>query len=54
MIGHISIRVGDLANASQFYDAVFGALGHCRSYFAAFLLDPDGNNLEAVCTAETA
>jgi catechol 2,3-dioxygenase-like lactoylglutathione lyase family enzyme len=22
------------------------------SYYAAFLLDPDGNNIEAVCTAE--
>ena len=31
-----------------------GAAGHRRdyspTYFAAFLIDPDGNNVEAVCT----
>jgi len=24
---------------------------YSRSYYAAFLVDPDGNNIEAVCTS---
>jgi catechol 2,3-dioxygenase-like lactoylglutathione lyase family enzyme len=35
MIDHVSITIGDLARAAPFY--------------AAFLLDPDGNRIEACC-----
>jgi hypothetical protein len=43
LIDHVHLRASDLAAAKRFYRAVLGAF-----YFAAFLLDPDGNNVEAV------
>lgn len=45
---HVDVRVGDIADAMQFYDAVFAAPGQDRFRFAAFLPDPEGNDVEAV------
>ena len=42
MIDHISIRCADLAESAAFYDAVL-------DHYGAFVRDPDGNNIEAVC-----
>lgn len=38
----ISFGVADLAQAGRFYDA---------SYYAAFVIDPAGHAIEAVCKA---
>jgi len=57
---HIALRVADRAGVDRFYAAGLKAGGrdHGRpglrpdyspTYYAAFLLDPDGNNIEAVC-----
>jgi len=51
--------VGDRMVVDDLADGLFGVggwigsslfLGYSPSYFAAFLIDPDGNNIEAVCT----
>ena len=58
---HIAFRAPDHAAIKQFHAAGLGAGGrdnggagpradYSPSYFAAFLIDPDGNNVEAVCT----
>ena len=57
---HIALRAADRAAVDAFYAAGLKAGGrdHGRpglrsdygpTYYAAFLLDPDGNNIEAVC-----
>ncbi len=57
---HVAFTVGDRAAVDRFHEAGLGAGGrdHGRpglradyspSYYAAFLVDPDGNNVEAVC-----
>jgi catechol 2,3-dioxygenase-like lactoylglutathione lyase family enzyme len=54
MIDHTGIGVADAVRSAAFYDAAVGALGMRRvvqipeNYYAAFVLDPDGNNIEAV------
>jgi catechol 2,3-dioxygenase-like lactoylglutathione lyase family enzyme len=55
MYDHVGIRVGNLETSVKFYKAGGrdnGAPGarkdYSPSYFAAFLIDPDGNNVEAV------
>src|SRR5579859_3417978 len=57
---HTAFRARDRAEVAAFYEAALSAGGHdngspgLRSggyppgYFAAFVLDPDGNNIEAV------
>lgn len=40
MYDHIGLRVKDLEAAARFYGP---------KYYAAFLTDLDGNNVEAVC-----
>jgi catechol 2,3-dioxygenase-like lactoylglutathione lyase family enzyme len=58
---HIAFRASDHAAIEKFHAAGVkaggrdnGAAGpradYSPSYFAAFLIDPDGNNVEAVCT----
>jgi catechol 2,3-dioxygenase-like lactoylglutathione lyase family enzyme len=58
---HVAFRAGDRAAVDQFHKAGLAAGGrdhgapglradYAPTYYAAFLLDPDGNNVEAVCT----
>jgi catechol 2,3-dioxygenase-like lactoylglutathione lyase family enzyme len=58
---HIAFRAPDHAAVQKFHSAGLkaggrdnGAAGpradYSPTYFAAFLIDPDGNNIEAVCT----
>lgn len=44
MIDHAGIEVADWARATAFCDAAIHA-----NYYGAFVFDPDGNNIEAVC-----
>ena len=50
---HLSFGVRDVALSGAFYDAAAPGLraryGPC--YYAAFLVDPDGYRIEAVCQA---
>jgi catechol 2,3-dioxygenase-like lactoylglutathione lyase family enzyme len=57
---HVALRAGDRAAVKAFYEAGLkagakdnGAPGlrteYAANYYAAFLLDADGNNVEAVC-----
>lgn len=57
---HIAFRVPDRASMRAFYDAAIKARARDNgppglrpeyhpSYFGAFVIDPDGHNLEAVC-----
>jgi catechol 2,3-dioxygenase-like lactoylglutathione lyase family enzyme len=58
---HVAFRARDHAAIRKFHAAGISAGGrdnggagpradYSPSYFAAFLIDPDGNNVEAVCT----
>jgi catechol 2,3-dioxygenase-like lactoylglutathione lyase family enzyme len=58
---HIAFRAPDHDAVKKFHDAGLkaggrdnGAAGpradYSPTYFAAFLIDPDGNNIEGVCT----
>jgi catechol 2,3-dioxygenase-like lactoylglutathione lyase family enzyme len=58
---HIAFRAPDHAAIGKFHSAGVEAGGrdngdpgpradYSPTYFAAFLIDPDGNNVEAVCT----
>jgi catechol 2,3-dioxygenase-like lactoylglutathione lyase family enzyme len=60
---HLALRAADRAAVEGFYKEGLAAGGRDNgppglradygpSYFAAFLVDPDGNNVEAVCLAE--
>ena len=61
LIDHVSITVADLDRVTPFWIAIMAAHGgvndglpgvrmhHHPSCYAAFLTDPDGNRLEAVC-----
>jgi catechol 2,3-dioxygenase-like lactoylglutathione lyase family enzyme len=57
---HIAFRAENREQVREFYSAAMAAGGHDNgepalcpeyhaNYFAAFVLDPDGNNIEAVC-----
>lgn len=57
---HIAFAADDRAAVSAFYETAIAAGGHDNgrpglrpehhpSYYGAFFLDPDGNNIEAVC-----
>jgi catechol 2,3-dioxygenase-like lactoylglutathione lyase family enzyme len=59
---HVAFRAKDRASVDHFYAAGLQAGGkdnggpgarpdYGASYYAAFLIDPDGNNVEAVCLA---
>jgi catechol 2,3-dioxygenase-like lactoylglutathione lyase family enzyme len=58
---HIAFRAADQASIKKFHSEGLKAGGrdnggagpradYSPSYFAAFLIDPDGNNVEAVCS----
>lgn len=57
---HIAFAAADRAQVQAFYDAAIGAGGRDNGapglrghyhpdYFGAFVFDPDGHNIEAVC-----
>lgn len=57
---HVAFRVEDRATVDAFYEAALAAGGtdnggpglreiYHPDYYGAFVLDPDGNNVEAVC-----
>ncbi len=59
---HVAFRVGSRATVDAFYKAALDAGGRDNgapglrphyhpNYYAAFILDPDGHNIEAVCHA---
>ena len=59
---HVAFRAGTRAEVDAFYGAAMAAGGrdngppgmrphYHANYYAAFVLDPDGNNIEAVCHA---
>jgi catechol 2,3-dioxygenase-like lactoylglutathione lyase family enzyme len=59
---HVAFASGDRATVDAFHEAAIAAGGtdngppglrthYHPSYYAAFVLDPDGNNIEAVCHA---
>lgn len=60
MIDHIGLRVTDYERSKAFYEAALAAGGRNNgppdlreiyhpTYYGAFVLDPDGHNIEAVC-----
>ena len=60
MIDHVSIQCADVAASAAFYDAAIAAGAEVlheprvwpeyhAEYYGAFVRDPDGNNVEAVC-----
>jgi len=57
---HVAFASPDRATVDRFYNAALGAggkdngppglrTGYHPNYYGAFVLDPDGNNIEAVC-----
>ena len=55
MIDHFTLKVKNLEVPKAFYQAALaaggkdnGAPGERKKYYAAFVIDPDGNNIEAV------
>ena len=64
MIDHITVAVSDLEKSKLFYERAFAPLGYSLSfgkegapgprpeytanYYACFVLDPDGYNMEAM------
>lgn len=57
---HVAFASDDRATVNAFYDAAIAAGARCNGppgsrteyhpgYYGAFVLDPDGNNVEAVC-----
>ena len=60
VIDHINLRVADYARSKEFYQAALAAgardngppglrPSYHANYYGAFVLDPDGYNIEAVC-----
>jgi hypothetical protein len=65
MFDHIGRSVRDLSKTRAFYTAALAAGGkdngtpgprphYTPTYYGAFIIDPDGHNLEAVCYADEA
>ena len=59
-IAHLAFRAADRKQVDAFYKAAMAAGGkdnglpglrenYSPTYYAAFVIDPDGNNIEAVC-----
>jgi catechol 2,3-dioxygenase-like lactoylglutathione lyase family enzyme len=57
---HVAFRVSNRAQVRAFHEAALAAGGTCNgppgirahyhpNYYGAFVLDPDGHNIEAVC-----
>jgi catechol 2,3-dioxygenase-like lactoylglutathione lyase family enzyme len=68
MFDHVGLNVRDYAASRSFYEQALAPLGYrvlmafeqwktCGlyqpTYYGAFVLDPDGNNVEAVCHGGT-
>jgi catechol 2,3-dioxygenase-like lactoylglutathione lyase family enzyme len=62
---HVAFDCAERALVDAFYEAAMGAGGrdngapglrlqYDANYYAAYVLDPDGNNIEAVCHAHVA
>ncbi|HYQ40896.1 MAG TPA: VOC family protein [Polyangiaceae bacterium] len=60
---HVAWTAKERSSVTQFYERGLGAGGkangapgvrvdYAANYYAAFLIDPDGNNVEAVCYSE--
>lgn len=60
---HLAWAAQERSSVSQFYEGGLGAGGqgngapgvradYAENYYAAFLIDPDGNNIEVVCYSE--
>jgi len=52
MIEHIGLHVKDIGVSKAFYVAALKPglrKDYSPTYYAAFVLDPDGNNIEVVC-----
>ena len=60
---HVALTAKERSVVNQFHERGLGAGGtdngapcvrsdYAANYYAAFLLDPDGNNVEAVCFSE--
>jgi catechol 2,3-dioxygenase-like lactoylglutathione lyase family enzyme len=60
---HVAFRAASRSAVARFHEAAIEAggrdnggpgprPGYGPSYYAAFVVDPDGNNVEAVCSAE--
>ena len=60
---HVAWTAKDRSSVKQFYEGGVSAGGkdngapgvradYAENYYAAFLIDPDGNNVEAVCYSE--
>jgi catechol 2,3-dioxygenase-like lactoylglutathione lyase family enzyme len=53
VLDHVSLGVADLARSRAFSEKALGPPGprprYHPGYYGAFVLDPDGNNIEAVC-----
>lgn len=63
MFSHVTLGIYDFAKAEPLYDAIMAALTHDRSdeglpglrphyqpnYSGAYVRDPEGNKLQAVC-----
>jgi catechol 2,3-dioxygenase-like lactoylglutathione lyase family enzyme len=58
--GHVALAAGDRATVDAFHEAAIAAGGtdngqpglrehYHPTYYAAYVRDPDGNNIEAVC-----
>lgn len=62
LIDHLQLVVKDINASKKFYTAVFEVLGiplggsgerpYHPGYYGAFVIDPDGNNIEAVYHGE--
>jgi catechol 2,3-dioxygenase-like lactoylglutathione lyase family enzyme len=57
---HVGFKAGDTATVDAYYEAAIAAGGtdngapglrpeYAADYYAAYVLDPDGNNIEAFC-----
>ena len=59
VLDHVTLKVADFSRAATFYDLALRPLGLSRLFgdetvfagYGAFVLDPDGHNVEAVCHA---
>ena len=60
---HIAFRAQSRTKVDEFYKAAIAAGGQCNgkpglreiyhpNYYGAFVIDPDGHNIEAVCHTE--
>lgn len=55
MFDHVALRVKNIDQAARLYAAMLAPqrknlrTDHAPNYYAAFLIDFDGNNIEAVC-----